>query len=882
RPCDAQGNFLPLNTPPAHRPDDVDWTPFADRPTFEFAELVFEEARMSKGTVNHLLRILAAKYVVDNLPVDYHPLFRRYQDVLEAIDSVEYGEVSWRTYAFRYEGPVSPNSPSWKREVYFVHCRDALRVAENLASSPDFNGRFDYVPYEEFTGPNCRQVSNLMSGRWAYKQADTIAADPTIDSNGAMLISIVLGADKTTVSVATGNQEFHPLYMSLGNIHNNMRRAHRDSVVPLAFLAIPTTAHEWENDEEFRIFKKRLYHASIAHILAPLRPGMETPHVMRCPDGHFRRAIFEIGPFIADYPEQVYLSGVVQGWCPKCLALPKDDFLEGEPRSCQQRQAADAACTDEELWDVFGINPDVTPFTSHFPRADIHELLTPDLLHQVIKGTFKDHLVEWVLEYIKLTAPSEREANRIIDDIDRRISAVPCFPGLRRFPQGRNFKQWTGDDSKALMKVFLPAIAGHVPKKMVQCITVFLDFCYLARRPSHDTRSLDTMRGLLTNFHELRSIFVEAGVRMNGFGLPRQHSLVHYVRNIQLFGSPNGLCSSITESKHISAVKQPWRESNRRNPLGQILRKLTRRNKLAAARVEFGRRGMLYGDVLVHARLVAGVNADSDSSDSEDTEADEDERFRELAEAIASDESPADAYVTLSETPAYTKTATQVSELLNQPHLIPMMRRFLYTQARPDGDDADQVPLENCPYVWGGTRLSVFHSASAAFFAPSEHAGPNGMQREMIRATPCWWGEYSRYDTVFISTDQDTLGMDGMEVARVRGFLSFEHEDVEYKCAIVEWFDTEEDLDPVTGMYVVSPAWEDPDPGSDSDSDSDPDLRRLTSIVPLQSIVRACHLIGVYGTTRLPSDFHFSESLDAFRRYYVNWYADYHSHETIC
>jgi hypothetical protein len=34
-----------------------------------------------------------------------------------------------------------------------------------------------------------------------------------------------------------------------------------------------------------------------------------------------------------------------------------------------------------------------------------------------------------------------------------RIAAVPLFPGLRRFPEGRGFKQWTGDDSKALMKV---------------------------------------------------------------------------------------------------------------------------------------------------------------------------------------------------------------------------------------------------------------------------------------------------------------------------------------------------------------------------------------------------------------------------------------------
>ena len=69
--------------------------------------------------------------------------------------------------------------------------------------------------------------------------------------------------------------------------------------------------------DDYRSFVKELYHKSLAHILSPLRPGMTTPHVMRCPDGHFRRALFELGPVIADYPEQVYLSGVVSGWCPK-------------------------------------------------------------------------------------------------------------------------------------------------------------------------------------------------------------------------------------------------------------------------------------------------------------------------------------------------------------------------------------------------------------------------------------------------------------------------------------------------------------------------------------------------------------------------------------
>jgi hypothetical protein len=33
------------------------------------------------------------------------------------------------------------------------------------------------------------------------------------------------------------------------------------------------------------------------------------------------------------------------------------------------------------------------------------------------------------------------------------IANAPPFSGLRRFPKGRGFKQWTGNDSKALMKV---------------------------------------------------------------------------------------------------------------------------------------------------------------------------------------------------------------------------------------------------------------------------------------------------------------------------------------------------------------------------------------------------------------------------------------------
>jgi hypothetical protein len=56
-------------------------------------------------------------------------------------------------------------------------------------------------------------------------------------------------------------------------------------------------------------------------------------------------------------------------------------------------------------------------FTIGIPHTDINKLLSPDLLHQLIKGAFKDHLITWVNNYIKLEYP-ELQARKILDDID--------------------------------------------------------------------------------------------------------------------------------------------------------------------------------------------------------------------------------------------------------------------------------------------------------------------------------------------------------------------------------------------------------------------------------------------------------------------------------
>jgi hypothetical protein len=164
---------------------------------------------------------------------------------------------------------------------------------------------------------------------------------------------------------------------------------------------------------------------------------------------------------------------------------------------------------------------------------------------------------------------------------------------------------------------------------MVKALSAFMDFCYLVRRNAISTPDLASISSALSRFHQYRDIFIQCGVRID-ISLPRQHSLVHYPRFIRLFGSPNGLCSSITESKHIKAVKEPWRRSSRYNALAQMLVTLSRLDKLAAARREFTSRGMMTGTTSSYtagvlaggqpqvAAVQAAADVDADKEDIDD------------------------------------------------------------------------------------------------------------------------------------------------------------------------------------------------------------------------------------------------------------------------
>ena len=144
-----------------------------------------------------------------------------------------------------------------------------------------------------------------------------------------------------------------------------------------------------------------------------------------------------------------------------------------------------------------------------------------------------------------------------------------------------------------------------MPSDVVKCISAFLEFCYIARRNTITSDALEQLKSALKRFHDYRKFFVgTAAIKGNFVSLPRQHSLVHYFRSIELFGSPNGICSSITESKHIKAVKEPWRRSNRYQAIIQMLRTLCRLDKLAAVHGVFTQLGMMDGTTASYTAMI--------------------------------------------------------------------------------------------------------------------------------------------------------------------------------------------------------------------------------------------------------------------------------------
>lgn len=219
------------------------------------------------------------------------------------------------------------------------------------------------------------------------------------------------------------------------------------------------------------------------------RNGIE----MLCADGNIHLIFPILAAYVADHPEQCLVMNVKENRCPRGNIAPNSC---GEPTGCllwTMDETLDALskhqkAQDSPLFTKHGLRSIYEPFWKDLPHCDIFSCITPDILHQLHKGIFKNHLVKWCMAIIR------------DEELDHRFKAMADFPGLQHFKKGiSSVKQWTGQEYKEMQKVFIALLAGAVSSDILTAVRAVIDFIYYAQFCIHTSTTLTALRFRTSN-----------------------------------------------------------------------------------------------------------------------------------------------------------------------------------------------------------------------------------------------------------------------------------------------------------------------------------------------------------------------------------------------
>ncbi|KZT55278.1 hypothetical protein CALCODRAFT_437467, partial [Calocera cornea HHB12733] len=213
---------------------------------------------------------------------------------------------------------------------------------------------------------------------------------------------------------------------------------------------------------------------------------------------------------------------------------------------------------------LLGLLPIAHPFWSELHVSDIFEAMTPDLLHELHKGLFKDHLVKWTMDVLD------------VQRLDERYKSLSAHHGLLAFPHGiSKVEQWTGTEYRNMEKTFCAAIAGLVPSAVQRAARALIDFIYLSQYPQHSNGTLSLLNASWQEFHSLKAVFRDLP-SCHGFDFPKMHKANHNSDAIRSRGTLDGYSTELPEHLHKTEAKQIYRAGNKKDPFRHMSKVLRR------------------------------------------------------------------------------------------------------------------------------------------------------------------------------------------------------------------------------------------------------------------------------------------------------------------